>query len=306
MPAKLTIQDAIDVFNKRDFTLLETEYVNSETPMRYICKCGNESKMSLKNAKKGKSCALCGRKSASTTKTTSIEDVEKVFSDAGCILLSTSYKFGEKLKYLCKCGNEMETTLGKAKYSGTSCKYCRAIKAADARRKYSIDEVKEMFGQKGKILLAEVFTNSTIAMPYICKCGTKSTINLNNFLKGKDCWKCRNDKLSEILKDPNITDEERELRRSQRSYKQFRIGVFTRDDYTCQCCHIRGTELNAHHIRNFADNPGVRTDVSNGITLCKTCHYKFHHTYGYRNTNAYQLAEFIANYNATSTQEEAV
>ena len=36
-----------------------------------------------------------------------IEDVRKVFSDAGCTLISTEYKNTEtKLQYICNCGSQ--------------------------------------------------------------------------------------------------------------------------------------------------------------------------------------------------------
>lgn len=306
MPAKLTIEDAKDVFSGRGFILIDTEYINSETPMRYICVCGNESKMSLKNAKKGRNCSTCGRRSVSKTKTTSIADIKKIFEGYGCTLISDSYTFGEKIKYICTCGSKADITLGQAKYYGTSCKNCRSIKIGNTKRKYNIEDIRVMFSEQGKRLLATEFKNSLTPMPYICRCGSESSINLNNFLKGKDCFNCRSGKISEKTRNPNISDEERELRRTRPEHKRFRLSVFERDNYTCQCCLVKGRKLNAHHILNFADNPNVRTDIDNGITLCKPCHIKFHKTYGYRNTNLSQLAEFIAKYNANMTQTEAV
>ncbi|SER87498.1 HNH endonuclease [Psychrobacillus sp. OK032] len=301
MPAKLTMEQVLAVFEARGFVLLEKEYTSKDVPMRYICTCGNESTMSVNNAKRGKSCASCGRKKASKTKTTPIEEIEQIFTESGCKLLSTSYAFGDKLKYICRCGSQSEIVLGAAKYSGISCKQCGYKKIGDAKRKYTLEDVRELFEEQGKVLLADSFLNSILPMPYICKCGTQGHTNLNNFFKGKDCRQCRSDKISEALRDPNITDEEREQKRQQRAYKPFREGVFERDDYTCQCCNVRGAEINAHHILNFADNPECRTDVDNGITLCKMCHVDFHKQYGKRNTNAEQLAEFISD-NTIATQ----
>ena len=60
-------------------------------------------------------------------------------------------------------------------------------------------------------------------------------------------------------------------------YIDWRKAVFIRNDYTCQCCGAKNgnghtVELNAHHVRNWKDNPSVRYDVDNGITLCSPCH----------------------------------
>lgn len=60
--------------------------------------------------------------------------------------------------------------------------------------------------------------------------------------------------------------------RTSFEYKNWREEVFKRDNHTCQFCLIRGGELNAHHIRPFALFPALRFDISNGITLCESCH----------------------------------
>lgn len=75
-------------------------------------------------------------------------------------------------------------------------------------------------------------------------------------------------------------DSDRERRNSQ--YKQWRIDVFERDNYTCQKCgYINGRgkirkDLNAHHIVRWIESIELRYAVENGITLCVPCHMKAH------------------------------
>jgi len=59
-------------------------------------------------------------------------------------------------------------------------------------------------------------------------------------------------------------------------YIRWRKNVLERDNYTCQGCGITGVELDAHHIKDYKNNPKIRTDINNGITLCKICHRKEH------------------------------
>lgn len=57
-------------------------------------------------------------------------------------------------------------------------------------------------------------------------------------------------------------------------YKNWRIAVFTRDNYTCQMCGQVGGKLQADHVMPFAFYPDIRFEVLNGQTLCVGCHKK--------------------------------
>ena len=57
--------------------------------------------------------------------------------------------------------------------------------------------------------------------------------------------------------------------------KKWREAIYKRDDYTCQDCNNRG-ELQAHHIKPFAEYVHLRLDINNGQTLCIGCHGKLH------------------------------
>lgn len=72
-----------------------------------------------------------------------------------------------------------------------------------------------------------------------------------------------------------ITSEQKTVR-SSRVFLEWRKAVFERDNYTCQHCGEKGGYLNAHHIIPFSKDSSLRTDVSNGISLCRKCHNKEH------------------------------
>ena len=88
--------------------------------------------------------------------------------------------------------------------------------------------------------------------------------------------------------------EERLKDRKYIEYYERRKNVYEKDNYTCQCCgDNKGHNLVAHHILNYSEHEEIRTNINNGITLCKTCHKLFHDIYGYRNNNKNQLDEFM-------------
>ena len=66
---------------------------------------------------------------------------------------------------------------------------------------------------------------------------------------------------------------ERKAAMSRIEYKDWRRAVFERDNYTCADCGKRGGDLEADHIKPWAYCPELRYTVSNGRTLCATCHH---------------------------------
>lgn len=108
---------------------------------------------------------------------------------------------------------------------------------------------------------------------------------------------CTQRGISEESFDGFLRSENERIRNSS-LYREWRRKVFSRDDFTCQRCGVRGGHLNAHHIENFSDNHSLRLDLANGVTLCECCHSvkypnSFHSIYGEKRNNAKQLFEFL-------------
>jgi len=84
-------------------------------------------------------------------------------------------------------------------------------------------------------------------------------------------------KWSKPTKTPEIL-----LARLTTKYKLWRLAVYERDNFTCQMCGQVGGILNADHINSFAHYPEQRYELSNGRTLCHSCH-KTTPNYGRKN-----------------------
>ena len=76
--------------------------------------------------------------------------------------------------------------------------------------------------------------------------------------------------------EDDLKTNKNKSRKIDYAYIKWRNSVLNRDNYTCKLCGKTKDEtiLNVHHIERYADNEELRTDVSNGITLCYECHKK--------------------------------
>lgn len=208
--------------------------------------------------------------------------VKDFFESNNCILLSTEYRRAkEKLDYVCECGTTSEISFDKFK-QGQRCYRCKARKTG-GKNKHSYEYIRDFFLESGCLLLSTVYFDNKQKLKYKCECGNESQIAFAKFQAGQRCEKCKSRKISEKLRGPNASNwdhtrtmEERINDRRYPEYYEWRRIVFERDDYTCQVCGIRGTSLNAHHIQGFAKFPELRTEPSNGITLCSDCHSLYH------------------------------
>ena len=76
-----------------------------------------------------------------------------------------------------------------------------------------------------------------------------------------------------------ITDEMKQLRQTE-EYQFWRNKVYAQDNWTCQKCGKKLKNLIAHHKKSFKEYPNLRFNVSNGQTLCRSCHKKVHEEIG--------------------------
>ena len=104
------------------------------------------------------------------------------------------------------------------------------------------------------------------------------------------------DAIEERDYDNKDTLEDISNRESDSDYRIFRGSVLSRDNYKCQCCGLK-KKLHVHHIFSYRYYPSLRTDVNNGITLCKYCHQKYHTIYGNKNNvNAETFSKFMRDF----------
>jgi hypothetical protein len=137
-----------------------------------------------------------------------------------------------------------------------------------------------------------------------CDCGNEIKVQRTQLIRGTTkscgCYKIDLLRSKRGAQSPHWkkskTPEERISRRAIIEIKEWAIAVKKRDFYTCDFCGVKGGKLCSHHLNSYACFPAQRTDILNGITLCKEHHLLFHFIYG-NNVREKHYLEFKEQYN---------
>lgn len=283
MAPRWTIERARELFSSRGCQLLETEYVNDRTLMRYIATCGHEHKIALNNfrAGKGNLCEKCRRQDNARKESIGAERISHLFESEGCKVIRSAERVTDKVRYIALCGHENEMDYNHFKAGGG-----RLCTACSRSVRYRLDYVQEAFEAAGCRLLETEYINCKTPMRYIAQCGHESIITFDTFLNApnasKRCRACHKHTYHEVPSDRNRT-----------ASKDWRKAVYKRDGFRCQACGKQGGDLNAHHLAAYDAVPEKRFDVSNGITLCPSCHTKFHLQFGFGGNTPEQFEKWL-------------
>lgn len=306
MPPRRSFDEVAKEFESRGYILLESDYKNNKYMMRYKCSKHPEyeQKVRLNDLTMGHGCWYCGReriheaiKSRAKEQITPISVVASEFEKRGYAMVLESYKgAGVPIKF--KCSIHKDKTL-KIRLSdlkkGGGCRYC----AIDSM-KLTYEEVRRRFEQRGYTLLEKEYINNRTQMLYLCPRHPhiETRIAVDAITQGHGCTHCAIEesrgKLS-VHYNHAINDEVRtKNRRFDAEANRWRKEVYKRDNFTCvKCEDSRGGNLNAHHKDGYAWCVERRYDITNGATLCETCHRNFHSVYGNKDNTESQFNEWM-------------
>ena len=230
------------IFEENGCKLLDTEYKNSKSKLRYIAQCGHEHEITLDNfrAGKGRLCKECRHKGVANKLKYSYEYIKQVFAKEGCELLSDECKSAnkDKLLYIARCGHQNQITFTKFQSgSGRVCNRCsKSIR-------YDYDTVFDEFQKRGCTLLEDEYINCKTQMKYIATCGHVSTITFDELLNAESvslkCKQCQKIKHYDIDSVKMIfADNGCELLSTQYRYGAEKL------TYIPQCGHKSKISLN--------------------------------------------------------------
>jgi very-short-patch-repair endonuclease len=179
MGKKLTYEFVKNEFLINNCELLETEYINNSTKMKYKCKCNNLSEINYNSFKKGRRCMKCSGSEKYTYKF-----VKNEFLINNCELLETKYiNKHTKMKYKCKCKNISYITF--SNFSNSH----RCMKCS-GKEKYTYDYVFQYFKDNNCQLLETKYIGCTSKLNYICENNHNTFTTFTKFLVGYRCIKC--------------------------------------------------------------------------------------------------------------------
>jgi uncharacterized CHY-type Zn-finger protein len=94
--------------------------------------------------------------------------------------------------------------------------------------------------------------------------------------------------------NPGLSQEGRDHQRlNDPAYKAWRTSVFRRDLFKCSICGL-SKNLIAHHLDSYSRHKDLRTEITNGITLCENCHNEFHKRFTRKNNTLKQFHKFAS------------
>jgi len=278
----LSFEYVKNYFSMHGCELLEENYKNNLTLMKYRCICGDINKISFGHFQNGQRCRKCsGRKKYE------FDYVKKFFDDHRCKLLEKEYKTHKGLlRYKCKCGNESKISFVQFRM-GHRCMKC------SGNEKFTFEYVKKSFSEKKCELLETEYKNSQQPMRYRCNFGHIEKTAFNSFMSGRKCKQCEKERIDMFYR------ENPKNRKMCSEYREWRKNVLERDNYKCLVCK-NGMNLHAHHLKNYRDYPELVIQIDNGATVCKKCHIKFHGKYGRMKNNEMQFQEYIRDFGQIS------
>lgn len=251
-----------------------------------LCECGNETIVTTSELTSG------GTKSCGCAKSAIVAG--NTYGQLTAIRATDKRKWGAVV-WECEC------SCGKVHFADAVNLKSGSIKSCGCSITDRANVQGKKFNRLRPIELVRTKDSERMSWRCICDCGNETVVDTSNLVSGhiKSCGCLRAELVTGAnsrFYNPELTAEDRLKNNryvsSKKNMDLWRTQVYEKDDYTCLKCNVRGGDLNAHHMDGWHWCEERRFDVSNGATLCVSCHKEFHLEYGNKNNTEEQFVEF--------------
>lgn len=181
-PEKL--KEMKEIAENRGGHCLSSDYINSQTSLKWKCKEGHVWEAMPGLVKKGTWCPICGIKTRANKRRLPIDEMQRMARERGGQCISSQYVDGyTKLKWQCKEGHFWEATPSKIK-CGQWCPYCAHCV------RLSMEEMQKLAKSRGGVCLSTEYVNNRINLKWKCKEGHVWGASAGNIKAGKWCPIC--------------------------------------------------------------------------------------------------------------------
>ena len=185
MLRKITIEIVRNKFLEEGYELLESEYKNAKTKMKYKCPEGHIHEISWDNFNRGHRCPECKDSKLN------IGYIRKEFEKEGYLLLTTNYiNNRQKLEYVCSNGHKHETTWV-CFYQGIRCPSCNK----QTKKENTEKDIVNLFEKEGYSIIEKKYEDKVIRIKYKCPKGHIHVTTWRNFKSGCRCPYCDGQKI---------------------------------------------------------------------------------------------------------------
>ncbi|WP_413304429.1 HNH endonuclease signature motif containing protein [Bacillus sp. 1P10SD] len=170
MKKRINIEFVSKFFESKEYKLLSKEYINAKTHLSALCSKGHTVSITWDAFKNGRRCAKCSKRKVT------IEDVKEHACSVGYELISNNY-INAKVNLIFRCpkGHTFPMTWNNFKNNGRRCPDCQGL------RRWSYEEVKAYFNERGYLLLSKTYKNVNQKLKFLCPEGHKSVTTFNKF-----------------------------------------------------------------------------------------------------------------------------
>lgn len=125
MSKRLTYSEVVELFDHYNCKLISCDYKDNRTLMDYICECGNISKITLSNLKKGRKCKICGDKKRTISKALDPTIVYEDIESKGYKILNRNFRnVSNKLCLECSNNHTIHVSYRSLRGNNYSCFKC--------------------------------------------------------------------------------------------------------------------------------------------------------------------------------------